>query len=31
VLAVATGMAEHNDYAKNFIDSLPLIKARCPG
>jgi 5-methyltetrahydrofolate--homocysteine methyltransferase len=31
VLAVATGMAEHNNYAKNFIDSLPLIKQRCPG
>ncbi|HET6739989.1 MAG TPA: methionine synthase [Kribbella sp.] len=31
VLAVATGMSEHNGYAKNFIDSLPLIKARCPG
>ncbi|MET9271264.1 methionine synthase [Kribbella sp. NPDC003557] len=31
VLAVATGMSEHNDYAKNFIDSLPLIKQRCPG
>ncbi|GAA1161043.1 methionine synthase [Kribbella jejuensis] len=31
VLAVATGMSEHNNYAKNFIDSLPLIKARCPG
>src|SRR5207244_3743479 len=22
---------EHNEYAKNFIDALPLIKARCPG
>ncbi|MEU8223578.1 methionine synthase [Kribbella sp. NPDC048915] len=31
VLAVATGMAEHNNYAKNFIDALPLIKQRCPG
>ncbi|WP_328526478.1 methionine synthase [Kribbella sp. NBC_00359] len=31
VLAVATGMSEHNGYAKNFIDALPLIKARCPG
>jgi 5-methyltetrahydrofolate--homocysteine methyltransferase len=31
VLAVATGMAEHNGYAKAFIDALPLIKARCPG
>jgi 5-methyltetrahydrofolate--homocysteine methyltransferase len=31
VLAVATGMSEHNGYAKNFIDALPLIKERCPG
>ncbi|MDG4821827.1 methionine synthase [Asanoa sp. WMMD1127] len=31
VLAVATGIEEHNDYAKNFIEALPLIKERCPG
>ena len=31
VLAVATGIEEHNSYAKEFIDSLPLIKERCPG
>jgi 5-methyltetrahydrofolate--homocysteine methyltransferase len=31
VLAVATGIEEHNGYAKAFIDSLPLIKVRCPG
>ena len=31
VLAVATGIAEHNGYAKAFIDPLPLIKQRCPG
>jgi len=31
VLAVATGMEEHNGYAKAFIDSLPLIRQRCPG
>ncbi|WP_166354510.1 methionine synthase [Phytoactinopolyspora limicola] len=31
VLAVATGIAEHNNYAKEFIDALPLIKQRCPG
>ncbi|WP_158894126.1 methionine synthase [Amycolatopsis anabasis] len=31
VLAVATGIAEHNDYAKFFIEALPLIKQRCPG
>jgi 5-methyltetrahydrofolate--homocysteine methyltransferase len=31
VLAVATGIEEHNSYAKEFIDALPLIKERCPG
>jgi 5-methyltetrahydrofolate--homocysteine methyltransferase len=31
ILAVATGMEEHNGYARAFIDSLPLIKERCPG
>jgi 5-methyltetrahydrofolate--homocysteine methyltransferase len=31
VLAVGTGIAEHNGYAKAFIDALPLIKQRCPG
>src|SRR5579859_1579532 len=31
VLAVATGISEHNGYAKAFIESLPLIKQRCPG
>src|SRR3954451_3110732 len=31
VLAVATGIDEHNDYARAFIDSLPMIKERCPG
>ncbi|MBT0768853.1 methionine synthase [Kineosporia sp. J2-2] len=31
VLAVATGMSEHNDYARAFIDALPRIKERCPG
>ena len=31
VLAVATGIAEHNGYAKSFLEALPLIKARCPG
>jgi 5-methyltetrahydrofolate--homocysteine methyltransferase len=30
VLAVATGISEHNGYAKAFIDALPLIKERCP-
>src|SRR5213079_1931067 len=31
VLAVATGIEEHNDYARAFIESLPRIKERCPG
>jgi 5-methyltetrahydrofolate--homocysteine methyltransferase len=31
VLAVATGIEEHNEFAKAFIDALPLIKQRCPG
>jgi 5-methyltetrahydrofolate--homocysteine methyltransferase len=31
VLAVATGIEEHNEFAKAFIESLPLIKERCPG
>ncbi|HXH89542.1 MAG TPA: methionine synthase [Gaiellaceae bacterium] len=31
VLAVATGIEEHNGYAKAFIDALPLLKERCPG
>jgi 5-methyltetrahydrofolate--homocysteine methyltransferase len=31
VLAVATGIEEHNGFAKAFIDALPLIKERCPG
>jgi len=31
VLAIATGMEEHNDYAKDFIAAIPAIKAACPG
>jgi 5-methyltetrahydrofolate--homocysteine methyltransferase len=31
VLAVATGISEHNGYAKAFLDALPRIKERCPG
>src|SRR3954452_22812786 len=31
VLAVATGIEEHNDYTRAFIECLPLIKERCPG
>jgi 5-methyltetrahydrofolate--homocysteine methyltransferase len=31
VLAVGTGIEEHDDYARAFLQSLPLIKERCPG
>ena len=31
VLPVATGIEEHDGYALSFIESLPLIKVRCPG
>jgi 5-methyltetrahydrofolate--homocysteine methyltransferase len=31
ILAIATGIEEHNDYAKNFIEATRIIKARCPG
>jgi 5-methyltetrahydrofolate--homocysteine methyltransferase len=31
VLAVATGIEEHEEFAKAFIEALPLIKERCPG
>ncbi len=31
ILAVATGLEEHADYAKNYIEATRLIKQRCPG
>ena len=31
VLAVATGIEEHNDFARAFIDAIIEIKRRCPG
>jgi 5-methyltetrahydrofolate--homocysteine methyltransferase len=31
VLAVATGIEEHNEFANAFVEALPLIKERCPG
>ena len=31
IFAVATGIAEHNEYAINFIEATRLIKQRCPG
>src|SRR5216683_3377053 len=31
ILAIATGLEEHNPYAINFIEATRLIKAACPG
>ena len=31
VLAIATGLEEHNEYGVNFIEATRLIKASCPG
>ncbi len=31
ILAVATGIEEHNDYAKSFIEAAREIKRHCPG
>jgi 5-methyltetrahydrofolate--homocysteine methyltransferase len=31
VLAVATGIEEHAQFAKSFIEAIPLLKERCPG
>ncbi|HZP47794.1 MAG TPA: methionine synthase [Vicinamibacterales bacterium] len=31
VLAIATGLEEHNAYAINFIEAIRQIKATCPG
>jgi 5-methyltetrahydrofolate--homocysteine methyltransferase len=31
ILAIATGLEEHNRYAINFIEATKLIKAACPG
>ncbi len=31
ILAIATGMEEHADYAKSFIDATRIIKRRLPG
>jgi 5-methyltetrahydrofolate--homocysteine methyltransferase len=31
ILAVATGMEEHDRYGLWFVESVPLLKARCPG
>jgi 5-methyltetrahydrofolate--homocysteine methyltransferase len=31
ILAIATGLEEHNEYAINFIEAARIIKATCPG
>jgi 5-methyltetrahydrofolate--homocysteine methyltransferase len=31
ILAIATGLEEHNDYAINYIEATRIIKATCPG
>jgi 5-methyltetrahydrofolate--homocysteine methyltransferase len=31
ILAIATGLDEHNDYAINYIEAATIIKATCPG
>ena len=31
ILAIATGLEEHNDYAKFFIEATGIIKTTCPG
>jgi 5-methyltetrahydrofolate--homocysteine methyltransferase len=31
ILAVATGIEEHAQFAKSFIEAIPLLAERCPG
>ena len=31
ILAIATGLEEHNQYAINFIEATRILKATCPG
>ena len=31
IFAIATGIEEHRDYAKNFIEATAIIKEQCPG
>ena len=31
ILAIATGIEEHNEFAKNFIEATKIIKKECPG
>ena len=30
ILTIATGMPEHNPYAKNFIEATELVRKECP-
>ncbi|MDC0243232.1 methionine synthase [Marine Group III euryarchaeote] len=31
ILAIATGIEEHNNFANNFIEAIKIIKEKCPG
>ena len=31
ILAIATGIEEHAEFARNYLDAIPVIKQRCPG
>ena len=31
ILAIATGIEEHAEFGRAFIDAIPLLKERCPG
>lgn len=31
IFPIGTGIVDHNNYAMEFIDAIPLIKAACPG
>ncbi len=31
ILAIATGMEEHDEYARAFIEAVRILKKRCPG
>jgi 5-methyltetrahydrofolate--homocysteine methyltransferase len=30
ILTIATGMKEHNDYARTFIEGAKIVRERCP-
>ena len=31
ILTIATGMSEHDNYARNFIEGTKIVKKECPG